>query len=46
MRVAPEIVLTEKERFELSKLARSKLSSVRCEFRCKLDSDSSRSWTV
>jgi len=30
MRVAPEIVLTSEEHTELTKLARSKLSSVTC----------------
>ena len=36
MRVAPEIVLTEEERDELTKLARSRLSSVRLALRAKI----------
>jgi hypothetical protein len=49
VRVAPEIVLADEERVELSKLGRSQLSSVRLVQRVripvKLDSDSTPSWT-
>ena len=36
VRVAPTIVLTEEERDELTKLARSKLSSVRLALRARM----------
>ncbi len=36
MRVAPEIVLTDEERIELSKLTRSQLSSVRLALRARI----------